>query len=102
MTTIGNEGPLYEEHLSLGIKYATVFGIMQDHSSALHLIKLGMQGKYLDQRNASPESRLLKYKGRYAEAESRYGPKPNVHAALQAYCGLAQEAGIEPYELALR
>lgn len=61
-----------------------------------------MQGKYQDDSKLDPESRLVKYKGRYAEAESRYGFKPNVHAAVEAYVKLAHQAGIAPYELALR
>lgn len=60
------------------------------------------QGKYQDKSRLDPESRLVKYRGRYAEAESRYGPKPNVHAAVEAYVQLAQQAGLPPYEMALR
>ena len=43
-----------------------------------------------------------RYKGRYAEAELRYGPKPNVRDAVAAYCWLAGESGMGPVELALR
>lgn len=39
---------------------------------------------------------------RYAEAESRYGPRPEVQAAVTAYCEIAQESGMSPTELALR
>ncbi len=49
-----------------------------------------------------PDARLNRYKGRYAEAESRYGPKPNVQAAVQAYVKLARECGMSPTELAIR
>ena len=48
------------------------------------------------------EARLNKYKGRYAEAESRYGPRPNVVAAVQAYMNLAKQSGMTPTALALR
>ena len=49
-----------------------------------------------------PHCRLNKYKGRYAEAESRYGPKPNVQEAVGAYASLAEQWGITPTHLALR
>jgi len=39
---------------------------------------------------------------RYAEAESRYGPRPEVQAAVAAYCKIAQHYGMTPTELALR
>lgn len=59
-----------------------------------------LQGKYL---GGGPEgARLNKYKGRYAEAESRYGAKPNTVAAVQAYVALAHSAGMSPTELAIR
>ena len=51
---------------------------------------------------AVAEKRLIKYRGRYAEAESRYGPKPNVASAIDAYVQLAGEHGMTPIELALR
>ena len=60
------------------------------------------QGKYLSPDGGPNEARLNKYKGRYAEAESRYGPRPNVTAAVQAYVSLAKESGISPPALALR
>ena len=61
-----------------------------------------VQGKYLPPDGGPKEARLNKYKGRYAEAESRYGPRPNVTAAVQAYVSLAGECGISPTALALR
>ena len=61
-----------------------------------------VQGKYLSADGGPKEARLNKYKGRYAEAESRYGPRPNVTAAVQAYVSLAKECGISPTALALR
>lgn len=62
-----------------------------------------LSGKYSDGGLcANPQARLIKFKGRYAEAESRYGPKPNVYSAIAAYVKLAQECGIAPVELALR
>lgn len=58
------------------------------------------QGKYI---GGGPEgARLNKYKGRYAEAESRYGAKPNTVAAVEAYVALAAAAAISPTELAIR
>ena len=48
------------------------------------------------------DKRLVKYRGRYAEAESRYGPKANVAEAVAAYVGVAREHGLAPVELALR
>jgi N-acetyltransferase 10 len=39
---------------------------------------------------------------RYAEAESRYGPKPNVRQAVAAYAQLAQQHGMSPTAMALR
>lgn len=74
-----------------------------------------LTGKYLPPEEASsssssvsssaagPESRLIKYRGRYAEAESRYAfDKPGLRAATQAYVSLAREAGMTPAALALR
>lgn len=48
------------------------------------------------------EARLNRYRGRYAEAEARYGPRPAVLAAVAAYCAIARESGMSPTELALR
>ena len=61
-----------------------------------------LQGKYRDLTAVPQEARLVKYKGRYAEAEQRYGPKSNVREAVAAYCRLAEQAGMLPYELAIR
>lgn len=61
-----------------------------------------MQGKYLGPGGGPKEARLNKYKGRYAEAESRYGPRPNAVAAVQAYVDLAAASGISPTALAIR
>ena len=61
-----------------------------------------VQGKYLASDGGPKEARLNKYKGRYAEAESRYGPRPNVVAAVQAYTSVANQSGISPTALALR
>lgn len=61
-----------------------------------------LTGKYLAADGGPPEARLNKYRGRYAEAESRYGPKPNVLEATQAYADLAKKNGLSPVELALR
>ena len=59
-----------------------------------------LQGKYL---GGGPEgARLNRYNGRYAEAESRYGTKPNTMAAVQAYVALAHSAAMSPAELAIR
>ena len=63
--------------------------------------RLRLQGKYLTPDGGPPAARLNRYRGRYAEAESRYGPKPNVREAVAAYCALAAEAGISPTELAI-
>jgi aryl-alcohol dehydrogenase-like predicted oxidoreductase len=41
-------------------------------------------------------------RNRYAEAESRYGPKPNVREAVAAYAQLAQQHGSTPTAMALR
>jgi N-acetyltransferase 10 len=61
-----------------------------------------LSGKYLDKDSLDPKFRLVKFKGRYAEAESRYGPKPNVRKAVKAYVSLAKEFGMDPVELAIR
>ena len=61
-----------------------------------------LSGKYLYKDSLDPNARLVKFKGRYAEAESRYGPKPNVRNAVKAYVSLAQEFGMDPVELAIR
>jgi hypothetical protein len=45
---------------------------------------------------------FLLWPNRYAEAESRYGPKPNVREAVAAYAQLAQRHGITPTAMALR
>lgn len=49
-----------------------------------------------------PGARLNRYRGRYAEAESRYGPRPNVVSAVAAYAALAADVGLSPTALALR
>lgn len=61
-----------------------------------------LTGKYLDPGGGPPEARLNKYKGRYAEAESRYGPKPNVREAVAGYVAIATRWGCSPAALALR
>lgn len=61
-----------------------------------------LTGKYLDPTLSDPEARLNKYRGRYGEAESRYGPRPNVMRAVRAYCDLAREIGTSPVDLAMR
>ncbi len=60
------------------------------------------QGKYLSPDGGPPGARLNRYRGRYAEAESRYGPKPNVREAVRAYVDIAARYGMSPTELALR
>ena len=59
------------------------------------------QGKYLE-GGGPKEARLNKYRGRYAEAESRYDCKANTLAAVRGYVQLAQEAAMPPVELAIR
>ncbi|KAG2433522.1 hypothetical protein HYH02_012640 [Chlamydomonas schloesseri] len=61
-----------------------------------------LTGKYLAADGGPPGARLNRYRGRYAEAESRYGPRPNVVAAVAAYTALAAEVGMSPTALALR
>ncbi|KAK9817832.1 hypothetical protein WJX72_002852 [[Myrmecia] bisecta] len=61
-----------------------------------------LTGKYLAQDGGPPHARLNRYKGRYAEAESRYGPRPNARAAIEAYVRLAGDSGLSPVELAMR
>ncbi|KAL4443893.1 hypothetical protein ABPG75_011630 [Micractinium tetrahymenae] len=61
-----------------------------------------LTGKYTAPDGGPPEARLNRYRGRYAEAESRYGPKPNVREAVAAYCALAADWGIFPASLSLR
>ncbi|GIM12126.1 hypothetical protein Vretimale_15505, partial [Volvox reticuliferus] len=61
-----------------------------------------LTGKYQVPGGGPPAARLNRYRGRYAEAESRYGPKPNVREAVAAYCALAAEAGLSPAQMALR
>ncbi|PRW60379.1 Aldo keto reductase [Chlorella sorokiniana] len=61
-----------------------------------------LTGKYLAADGGPLDARLNKYRGRYAEAESRYGPKPNMREAVAAYCQLAGEWGLSPTSLALR
>lgn len=61
-----------------------------------------LTGKYLAAGGGPPDARLNKYRGQYAEAESRYGPKPNVHVAVTAYCRLAADWGLTGASLALR
>lgn len=60
------------------------------------------QGKYLEPGGGPPGARLNRYKGRYAEAESRYGARPPVVEAVRKYCELAAQEGIAPAELAIR
>ncbi|GMH32887.1 hypothetical protein BSKO_00721 [Bryopsis sp. KO-2023] len=61
-----------------------------------------LTGKYLREDGGPPEARLNKYKNRYAEAESRYGPKPNVTEAIKAYSDLASHWEMSLLELATR
>jgi aryl-alcohol dehydrogenase-like predicted oxidoreductase len=61
-----------------------------------------LSGKYLAPDGGPTGARLNKYRGRYAEGEARYGPKPNARAAVVAYTALAAEAGLAPAALALR
>lgn len=61
-----------------------------------------LTGKYLSPDGGPPHARLNKYRGRYAEAESRYGPKPNVRNAVAAYVKLAGEWGMLPVHMAIR
>ncbi|KAG2498164.1 hypothetical protein HYH03_003921 [Edaphochlamys debaryana] len=61
-----------------------------------------LTGKYLGADGGPPGARLNRYRGRYAEAESRYGPKPNVREAVAAYAQLAREVGLSPTALAIR
>ena len=77
----------------------------KEHVSLLAYSPLAMgllTGKYLDPGGGPPQARLNKYKGRYAEAESRYGPKPNVQSAVAAYVDIAHRWGISPTQLAIR
>lgn len=77
----------------------------QEHISLLAYSPLAMgllSGKYLAPDGGPPEARLNKYKGRYGEAESRYGPKPNVKEAVAAYVELAAHARCSPVSLAIR
>lgn len=60
------------------------------------------QGKYLAPDGGPPGARLNRYKGRYAEAESRYGPRPRVIEAVRRYVELAASSGMSPTELAIR
>ncbi|KAG0601491.1 hypothetical protein M758_11G115800 [Ceratodon purpureus] len=61
-----------------------------------------LSGKYLSDDGASPEFRLNKYRGRYAEAEGRYSlAKPNVLPAIQAYVEIAQRYNLSPVSLAI-
>ena len=43
-----------------------------------------------------------RYKGRYAEVDSRYGEKPNVVPAIRSYVNLASESAMSPLALAIR
>ncbi|KAF8064533.1 tas [Scenedesmus sp. PABB004] len=61
-----------------------------------------LTGKYLAPGGGPPGARLNRYRGRYAEAESRYGPRPNVTSAVAAYVDLAAGAGLTPAAMALR
>ena len=61
-----------------------------------------LTGKYMAPNGGPPEARLNKYKGRYSEAESRYGSKPNVHVSISAYADVARRYGVSLTELALR
>lgn len=68
---------------------------------SLSICRTTVQGKYLAS-GGPPGARLNRYRGRYAEAEQRYGSKPNTLPAVAAYASLAQQAGLSPTELALR
>lgn len=79
--------------------YMEDIGLMAYSPLAMGLLS----GKYMHGGLCDdPEARLVKFKGRYAEAESRYGPKPNVYPAIEAYVHLAERYGMTPVELAMR
>lgn len=61
-----------------------------------------LTGKYLTPGGGPRGARLNRYKGRYAEAESRYGARPAVVAAVRRYCALAGDEGMSAAELAMR
>lgn len=62
-----------------------------------------LTGKYTTSGDAPPNSRLKKYKGRYAEAECRYSlSNPNVHQAVALYRQVAEDAGLTTAELSIR
>ncbi|KAK3265451.1 hypothetical protein CYMTET_25865 [Cymbomonas tetramitiformis] len=77
----------------------------QEHVALLAYSPLAMghlTGKYLAPDGGPPLARLNRYRGRYAEAESRYSfMRPNLVPAVQAYAELAQEYGMNPIDLAL-
>ena len=70
--------------------------------SLTHAAPADGQGKYLAAGGGPPGARLNRYRGRYAEAESRYGPRPNVLEATRAYVALAAAGGLAPAALGLR
>ncbi|KAG2442328.1 hypothetical protein HXX76_002414 [Chlamydomonas incerta] len=79
---------------------AAVLAVVAAVMAVLLLVKEA--GKYLAPDGGPPGARLNRYRGRYAEAESRYGPRPNVVSAVTAYAALAADVGLSPTALALR
>ncbi|OAE34720.1 hypothetical protein AXG93_700s1020 [Marchantia polymorpha subsp. ruderalis] len=61
-----------------------------------------LSGKYLTPERGPKDARLNLYRGRYAEAESRYSfSKPNCIPAVTAYVDIARRHGISPVALAI-
>ncbi|CAG9463697.1 unnamed protein product [Pedinophyceae sp. YPF-701] len=57
---------------------------------------------FLCEHGGRSTDRLNRYRGRYAEAESRYGARRPVVEATREYVRVAGECGVSPTELALR
>lgn len=63
-----------------------------------------LSGKYHDAGgvSAGPEARLVRYRGRYSEAEGRYPiDDPRVSAAVRGYTSIARTYGMSPAVMAL-
>ena len=61
-----------------------------------------LTGKYETPDGGPPTARLNAYRSRYAEEGKRYARREPVVAATQAYCDIADGAGVAPSALALR
>lgn len=81
----------HEEAVAFFAYSPLAMGLLAGHYRAIG-------GRWVDHA----DRRMVRYRRRYAEAESRYGPRPNVVRALARYQEVADECGLSLAEMSLR